>query len=90
MDVAFYLKWGFGRQGHGFESTAWFLGDVGLSLQLCFLGVVVSVHIFFFFFFGGGGGGGVVGLSPHLCYLGVGGVFFFKFCFVWVVVVVLL
>ena len=29
-----------------------------------------------------------MGLSPHLCFLGVGGVFF-KFCFVWVVVVVL-
>ena len=30
-----------------------------------------------------------MGLSPHLCFLGVGE-FFFKFCFVWVVVVVLL
>ena len=35
MDVAFYLKWGFGRQGRGFYSGSWFLGDVALSLQLC-------------------------------------------------------
>ena len=25
-------------EGRGFESTSWFLGDVGLSLQLCFWG----------------------------------------------------
>ena len=31
MDVAFYFRWGFGRQGHGFESGSWFLRDVGLS-----------------------------------------------------------
>ena len=43
MDVAFYLKWGFGRQKRGFESGSWFLRDVGLRLQL--------------FFWGGGGGG---------------------------------
>ena len=64
-------------EGHGFESTSWFLGDVGLRLQLCFLGVVgLSPHLFV----------GVVGLSPHLCFMGGGG----KFCFVWVVVVVFL
>ena len=34
MDVAFYLKWGFGRQGRGFESGSWFLRDVGLSPDL--------------------------------------------------------
>ena len=66
VDVAFYLKWGFGRQGRGFESGSWFLRDVGLSLQLWFWGVVcLSPYIF----------GGVVGLSPHLCFLGVGGFF---------------
>ena len=27
-----------GFWGYGFESTTWFLDDVGLSLQLCFLG----------------------------------------------------
>ena len=43
MDVASYLKWGFGRQGSGFESGSWFLGDVGF---------------FFFFFFCGEGGCG--------------------------------
>ena len=32
--MAFYLKWGFGRQGCGFESGSWFLGDLGLSLDL--------------------------------------------------------
>ena len=34
VDVAFYLKWGFGRQGGGFESGSWFLRDVGLSPHL--------------------------------------------------------
>ena len=44
VDVAFYLKWHFGRQRRGFESgswfesTSWFLGEVGLSPHLCFLG----------------------------------------------------
>ena len=52
MDVAFYLKWGFGRQGRGFESGSWVLRDVALNLQLCFSGVVgLSPH----FFLGGGG-----------------------------------
>ena len=31
MDVAFYLKWGLGRQGRGFESGSWLLRDMGLS-----------------------------------------------------------
>ena len=31
MDVAFYLKCGFERQGRGFESGSWFLRDVDLS-----------------------------------------------------------
>ena len=53
--MAFYLRFGFWRRGHGFESTSWFWGDVGLSLQLCFGGVVgLTPH---FFFLGGGGGG---------------------------------
>ena len=40
------------------------MGDLGLSLQLCFLGVVdLSPH----FFLGG------VGLSPHLCFFFWGG-----------------
>ena len=34
VDVASYLKWGFGRQGRGFESGSWFLRDVGLSPHL--------------------------------------------------------
>ena len=34
VDVAFYLKWGFGRQGRGFESGSWFLRDMGLSPHL--------------------------------------------------------
>ena len=41
MDVAFYLKWGFGRQGHGFESGSWFLRDVGLSPHLGLGGMCV-------------------------------------------------
>ena len=32
VDVAFHLILGFGTQGHGFESTSLFWGDVGLSL----------------------------------------------------------
>ena len=38
VDVAFYLMLGLGTQGHGFESTSLFGGDVSLSLQLCFWG----------------------------------------------------
>ena len=38
VDVAFYLKWGFGRQGCGFESGSWFLRDVGFSPHLGFEG----------------------------------------------------
>ena len=34
VDVAFYLQWGFGRQGCGFESGSWFLRDMGLSPHL--------------------------------------------------------
>ena len=36
VDVSFYLKWGFVRQGHGFETGSWYLRDVGLSLDLGF------------------------------------------------------
>ena len=77
-------------EGGGLESTSWFW-DLGLSLQLCFFGVVVlSPNLFFFLAGGGGGGGGGGGaLTSHLYILGVGE-FFFKFCFVWMVVVVLL
>ena len=39
VDVAYYLKLGFGREGHGFESASWFLGDVCLSLDLGFGGL---------------------------------------------------
>ena len=67
VNVAFYLMLGFGTQGHGFESTFLFWGDVGLSLQLCFFGVVVlSPHLCF----------GDLALSPHLCF---GGGIFFNF-----------
>ena len=38
VDVAFYIKLGFGREGRGFESGSCFLGDVGLSLDLAFGG----------------------------------------------------
>ena len=83
----FLFKVGFGRQGRGFESGPWFLKDVGLILQLCFLGVVgFSPHLFLF---GGVGRGGGCGFESTSLFLGMGGVFF-KFCFVWVVVVVLL
>ena len=41
VDVAFYLKWGFGRQGCGFESGSWFMRDVGLNLDLGFWGTWV-------------------------------------------------
>ena len=41
VDVAFYLKWGFGRQGCGFESGSWFMRDVGLNLDLGFQGTWV-------------------------------------------------
>ena len=68
MDVAFYLKWGFGGQLRGFEQTSLFWGDMGLSLHLCFLGGrgFESTSLFFvgcgfestFLFFGAGGGGG--------------------------------
>ena len=80
--VSFYLKWGFGRQGRGFESGSWFRRDVGLSPHLGFWETWVSVYNIFFFL---GGGGGIVGLSPHLYFWGWGS-FFFKFCFVCVVV----
>ena len=53
VDVAFYLMLAFGTQGHRFESTSLCLGDMSLSLQLCFLGVVGLSP----FFFGGGGSG---------------------------------
>ena len=36
VDVAFHLKLGFGRQGRGFQSGSWFLGDMGLSPHLVF------------------------------------------------------
>ena len=53
--------------GHGFGSTTWLLGDVGLSLQLCFLGVEsLSPH-----FMGGG-----CGFESTFCF---GGRFFFNF-----------
>ena len=71
---------GFGRQGRGFESGSWFLRDVGLSLQLWFGGVVGIESIYFL---------GRCGFeSTSLFFWGWGD--FFKFCFVWVVVVVLL
>ena len=70
MDVAFLLFL-FGIQGHGFESTSLFWGDVGLSLQLWFWRVVgLNPHFLF---------GGVVGLSTFL----FGGVGNFLFNFVW-------
>ena len=66
VDVAFYLKLGFGRQRHGFESGSWFLGDRGLSPHLSFLGDVgLNPHLCFlgvgrvfliWFCLGGGGG----------------------------------
>ena len=34
VDGAFSLKWGFGRQGRGFESGSWFLRDVGVGPNL--------------------------------------------------------
>ena len=37
MDLSPHL----GFEECGFESTSWFLGDVGLSLHLCFLGLWV-------------------------------------------------
>ena len=46
------------------ESTTFLGGVVGLSL-----------YLFFFFFFGGG-----VGVTPHLCFLGVGRFFLTLFC----------
>ena len=49
VDVSFYLMLRLGTQGHGFESTSLFWGDVGLSLQLCFGG-----RGFESFFVGGG------------------------------------
>ena len=74
--MASYLKWGFGRQGSGFGSGSWFLGDVGLTLQLfVFFGGVVGLSPYL--------SGGVVGLSPHLCFLGVGGFFFNFVLFGW-------
>ena len=42
VDVAFYLKWGFGRQGRGFESGSWFWRDVGLSPHLCLFGATCA------------------------------------------------
>ena len=41
------LLLGFGRQGRGFQSGSWFLGDVGLSPHLCFGGTWVYVNISF-------------------------------------------
>ena len=41
VGVAFYFKWGFGRQRHGFESGSWFLRGVGLSPHLGFWGMWV-------------------------------------------------
>ena len=49
---------GFGRQGDGFESTSLFWGDVGLSLQLCFLRVVGLPPHFF---------GGSCGFESFFC-----------------------
>ena len=76
MDAAFYLRLGLGRQGHGLESTSWFLVDVGLSLQLCFWRIVGLTPHFW----------GVVGLSPHLFF---GGRIFSNLFYVWVAVVLL-
>ena len=55
-------------EGRGFESTSWFLGNVGLSLQLCFLRVVgFSPHLFF---------GGDCGFESTSLFFGGGGSFF--------------
>ena len=77
MDVALYLLLVFGTQGHGFESTSLFWGDVGLSIQLWLLGVVgLNPH----FLLGG------YGFEFFFCWgLGI----FLKFCLVWVVLVLL-
>ena len=76
MDVAFYLKWDFGRHGRGFESGSWFLRDVGFSPHLGFEGHRFESTFWFMrdhiFVFRGRGFKstilflGVVGLSPHL------------------------
>ena len=56
---------------------------MGLSLQLWFCGVVgFNPQFFFFFFFLGGG-------VESFLLLGRGWEFFFKFCLVWVVLVLL-
>ena len=59
-------------EGRGFESTSWFWGDMGLSLQLCFWGLWVSVHIFFL-----EGEGGGRGFESTSLFFGGGGSFFF-------------
>ena len=63
-----FLKIGFWETGTWVRVLILVLGGRGFeSTTLFFGGLWVSVHIF---------GGEVVGLSPHLCFLGVG-VFFF-------------
>ena len=69
-------------KGRGFESTSWFLGDVGLSLQLCFFGGCgfESTSLFL------GGGGSFFKILFYFDFLGdfffKGNFFFFSFCFV--------
>ena len=53
------LVWILVYEGHGFESTSWFLGDVGLSLQLFGGGCGFESKTFF----GGGRGGGGCGFE---------------------------
>ena len=38
MDVAFYLKLGFGRQERGFESGSLFMRDMGVFLNFVLFG----------------------------------------------------
>ena len=74
------FKVGFWETGTWVRVLILVLGALGFeSITLFFGGVVgLSPHL-------GGGGGGVVGCGFESTSL-----FFFKFCFVWVVVVVLL
>ena len=42
VDVAFYFKLGFGREGRGFESGSWFWGSGGrvfFKIEFCLGGV---------------------------------------------------
>ena len=59
-----------------------------MSPHLCLFRELGFESTTLFFFFGGWGGGGGGGFESTFLFFGGGGVFL-KFCFVWVVVVVL-